>query len=105
MVSTGISWWGNFTASGPVDFDRTDFQGEKKFATRRSPTVSFQNAGLPPRRTSRTRSFSASYLHQHRRPERRKRAGMRVSLQHDVGCHWGWWSTTGRREPGLGRVV
>ncbi|HEX3647778.1 MAG TPA: pentapeptide repeat-containing protein, partial [Pseudonocardiaceae bacterium] len=32
MVCQGIAWWSNFTASGPVEFDRTEFHGETKFA-------------------------------------------------------------------------
>jgi hypothetical protein len=106
MVCHGISWWSNFTASGPVDFDRTQFRGETKFAyaifadrvsfqqCRFSTTVDFQHA-----------DFLGELTFGHTEGLIGRTTGMLVSLMHDVRLPDGWQvDSRDNRQPGRGLV-
>ncbi|HKN99830.1 MAG TPA: pentapeptide repeat-containing protein [Pseudonocardiaceae bacterium] len=106
MVCQGISWWSNFTASGPVEFDRTEFHGETKFAyatfadrvsfagCRFSSTVDFQHTDF----LGELSFVKAEGLVG-------RTTGMHVSLVHDVRLPVGWVvDTRDAREPGRGLV-
>lgn len=106
MVCDGISWWSNFTASGPVEFDRTEFRGETKFAyatfadrvsfvgCRFATTVDFQHTDfLGELNFANTEGLIG------------RTTGMHVSLLHDVRLPIGWVvDPRDNREPGRGLV-
>jgi hypothetical protein len=106
MVCHGISWWSNFTASGPVDFDRTDFQGETKFAYATfADRVSFQNCRFATAADFQNTEFLGELIFTNTDGLNGRTAGMRVSLQHDVRLPLGWVvDHRDSREPGLGLV-
>jgi pentapeptide repeat protein len=106
MVCQGIAWWSNFTASGAVEFDRTDFRGETKFAyatfadrvsfraCRFSSTVDFQHT-----------DFLGELSFTGAEGLTGRTTGMHVSLLHDVRLPAGWVvDTHDPREPGRGLV-
>jgi membrane protein implicated in regulation of membrane protease activity len=106
MVCGGISWWSNFTSSAPVEFDRTEFRGETKFAyaafadrvsfvgCRFATTVDFQHTDfLGELNFANTENLTG------------RTTGMHVSLLHDVRLPVGWVvDSRDNREPGRGLV-
>jgi Pentapeptide repeats (9 copies) len=106
MVCHGIAWWSNFTASGPVEFDRTDFRGETKFAYATfADRVSFQNCRFATSADFQNTEFLGELTFTNTDGLIGRTAGMRVSLQHDVRLPLGWVvDHRDTREPGLGLV-
>ncbi|HEX4721723.1 MAG TPA: pentapeptide repeat-containing protein [Pseudonocardiaceae bacterium] len=106
MVCHGIAWWSNFTASGPVDFDRTDFRGETKFAYATfADRVSFQGCHFATSADFQNTEFLGELSFTNTDGLIGRTAGMRVSLQHDVRLPLGWVvDPRDSREPGLGLV-
>jgi hypothetical protein len=106
MVCHGISWWSNFTASGPVEFDRTDFRGETKFAYATfADRVSFQGCHFATSADFQNTEFLGELSFTNTDGLIGRTAGMRVSLQHDVRLPLGWVvDHRDTREPGLGLV-
>jgi hypothetical protein len=106
MVCHGISWWSNFTASGPVEFDRTDFRGETKFAYATfADRVSFQGCHFASSADFQHTEFLGELSFTNTDGLIGRTAGMRVSLQHEVRLPQGWVvDQRDTREPGLGLV-
>lgn len=106
MVCHGIAWWSNFTASGPVEFDRTDFRGETKFAYATfADRVSFQGCHFATSADFQNTEFLGELSFTNTDGLIGRTAGMRVSLQHDVRLPLGWVvDPRDSREPGLGLV-
>jgi hypothetical protein len=106
MVCHGISWWSNFTANGPVEFDRTDFRGETKFAYATfTDRVSFQGCHFATAADFQNTEFLGELSFTNTNGLIGRTAGMRVSLQHDVRLPPGWVvDPRDTREPGLGLV-
>jgi len=106
MVCHGISWWSNFTANGPVEFDRTDFRGETKFAYATfADRVSFQGCHFATTADFQNTEFLGELSFTNTDGLIGRTAGMRVSLQHDVRLPLGWVvDPRDTREPGLGLV-
>jgi hypothetical protein len=106
MVCHGIAWWSNFTASGPVEFDRTDFRGETKFAYATfTDRVSFQNCRFATTADFQNTEFLGELTFTNTDGLIGRTAGMRVSLQHDVRLPLGWVvDHRDTREPGLALV-
>jgi hypothetical protein len=106
MVCHGIAWWSNFTASGPVEFDRTDFRGETKFAYATfADRVSFQNCRFATTADFQNTEFLGELTFTNTDGLIGRTAGMRVSLQHEVRLPLGWVvDHRDTREPNLGLV-
>jgi hypothetical protein len=106
MVCHGIAWWSNFTASGPVEFDRTDFRGETKFTYATfADRVSFQNCRFATTADFQNTEFLGELTFTNTDGLIGRTAGMRVSLQHEVRLPLGWVvDHRDAREPGLGLV-
>lgn len=106
MVCNGIAWWSNFTASGPVVFDRTDFRGETKFAYATfADRVSFQGCRFAMPADFQNTEFLGELSFTNTDALIGRTAGMRVSLQHEVRLPLGWVvDPRDSRDPGLGLV-
>jgi hypothetical protein len=106
MVCHGISWWSNFTASGPVEFDRTEFRGETKFAYATfADRVSFQGCRFATSADFQNTEFLGELSFVNTDGIIGRTTGMRVSLQHDVRLPQGWVvDSRDTRETGLGLV-
>jgi Pentapeptide repeats (9 copies) len=106
MVCHGISWWSNFTASGPVEFDRTEFRGETKFAYATfADRVSFQGCRFATSADFQNTEFLGELSFVNTEGIIGRTTGMRVSLQHDVRLPQGWVvDSRDTRETGLGLV-
>jgi hypothetical protein len=106
MVCNGISWWSNFTATGPVVFDRTEFRGETKFAYATfADRVSFQGCRFATSADFQNTEFLGELSFVNTEGIIGRTTGMRVSLQHDVRLPLGWIvDSRDARESGLGLV-
>ncbi|HKN99759.1 MAG TPA: pentapeptide repeat-containing protein [Pseudonocardiaceae bacterium] len=106
MVCQGISWWSNFTASGPVDFDRTQFRGETKFAYAIfADRVSFQHCRFATTVDFQHADFLGELNFAHTEGLIGRTTGMLVSLLHDVRLPDGWQvDSRDNRQPGRGLV-
>lgn len=106
MVCGGISWWSNFTASGPVEFDRTDFRGETKFAYATfADRVSFIGCRFATSVDFQHTDFLGELTFANNDGLIGRTTGMHVSLLHDVRLPNGWTvDTRDTRESGRGLV-
>jgi Pentapeptide repeats (9 copies) len=106
MVCYGISWWTNFTASGPVEFDRTEFRGETKFAYATfADRVSFQGCRFGTTVDFQHAEFLGELSFANTAGLIGRTTGMHVSLLHDVRLPAGWKvDSRDNREPGRGLV-
>jgi hypothetical protein len=106
MVCNGISWWSNFTATGPVVFDRTEFRGETKFAYATfADRVSFQGCRFATSADFQNTEFFGELSFVNTAGIIGRTNGMRVSLLHEVRLPLGWIvDTRDARESGLGLV-
>ncbi|HEY3754341.1 MAG TPA: pentapeptide repeat-containing protein [Pseudonocardiaceae bacterium] len=106
MVCHGISWWTNFTASGPVEFDRTEFRGETKFAYATfADRVSFQGCRFGTTVDFQHAEFLGELSFANTVGLIGRTTGMHVSLLHDVRLPTGWKvDSRDNREPGRGLV-
>jgi hypothetical protein len=106
MVCHGIAWWSNFTASGPVEFDRTDFRGETKFAYATfADRVSFQGCRFATAVDFQHTDFLGELSFANTEGLIGRTTGMHVSLLHDVRLPGGWQiDPLNNREPGRGLV-
>jgi hypothetical protein len=106
MVCHGISWWSNFTAGGPVEFDRTEFRGETKFAYATfADRVSFQGCRFTTSADFQNTEFLGELNFTNTDGLIGRSTGMRVSLQHDVRLPTGWQvDPRDTRENGMGLV-
>jgi Pentapeptide repeats (9 copies) len=106
MVCQGISWWSNFTASGPVEFDRTEFRGETKFAYATfSDRVSFQGCRFATAVDFQHAEFLGELAFSGTEGVTGRTTGMLASLNHDVRLPAGWViDSRDNRDSGLGLV-
>jgi hypothetical protein len=106
MVCQGISWWTNFTASGPVEFDRTDFRGETKFAYATfADRVSFQGCRFATTVDFQHTDFLGELTFANTDGLVGRTSGMHVSLLHDVRLPTGWLiDSRDNRQSGRGLV-
>lgn len=106
MVCGGISWWSNFTASGPVEFDRTEFRGETKFAYATfADRVSFAGCRFATTVDFQHTDFLGELNFANTEGLIGRTTGMHVSLLHDVRLPIGWVvDSRDNREPGRGLV-
>jgi hypothetical protein len=106
MVCQGISWWSNFTASGPVEFDRTEFRAETKFAYATfADRVSFQGCRFATSVDFQHTEFLDELSFANAEGLTGRTTGMHVSLRHEVRLPQGWViDSRDNREPGMGLV-
>lgn len=106
MVCHGIAWWSNFTASGPVEFDRTEFRGETKFAYATfADRVSFQGCRFATTVDFQHTEFLGELSFVNTEGLIGRTHGMHVSLRHDVRLPMGWIiDPRENRESGTGLV-
>lgn len=106
MICHGISWWSNFTASGPVEFDRTEFRGETKFAYATfADRVSFQGCRFATPVDFQHAEFLGELAFNGSDALTGRTTGMLASLRHDVRLPQGWViDPRDNRESGLGLV-
>jgi hypothetical protein len=106
MVCQGIAWWTNFTASGPVEFDRTEFRGETKFAYATfADRVSFQGCRFSTAVDFQHTKFLDELSFANADGLIGRTTGMHVSLAHEVRLPQGWViDNRDNREPGMGLV-
>ncbi len=91
MVCHGIAWWSNFTANGPVEFDRTEFRGETKFAYATfADRVSFQGCRFATTVDFQHTEFLGELTFVNTDGLIGRTHGMHVSLRHDVWLPTGW---------------
>ncbi|HVV22773.1 MAG TPA: pentapeptide repeat-containing protein [Pseudonocardiaceae bacterium] len=106
MVCHGIAWWSNFTANGPVEFDRTEFRGETKFAYATfADRVSFQACRFATTVDFQHTEFLGELSFVNTDGLIGRTHGMHVSLRHDVRLPNGWIvDPRENRETGMGLV-
>jgi hypothetical protein len=106
MVCHGIAWWSNFTASGPVEFDRTEFLGETKFAYATfADRVSFRGCRFATAVDFQHTDFLDELDFANAEGLIGRTTGMHVSLRHEVRLPMGWViDNRDNREPGMGLV-
>jgi hypothetical protein len=106
MVCQGIAWWSNFTASGPVEFDRTEFRAETKFAYATfADRVSFQGCRFASSVDFQHTEFLDELSFANAEGLIGRTTGMHVSLRHEVRLPQGWViDSRDNREPGMGLV-
>ncbi|HEX5118750.1 MAG TPA: pentapeptide repeat-containing protein [Pseudonocardiaceae bacterium] len=106
MVCQGISWWSNFTASGPVEFDRAEFRGETKFAYATfADRVSFAGCRFGTTVDFQHTDFLGELSFVNTEGLIGRTTGMHVSLLHDVRLPVGWVvDTRDTREPHRGLI-
>lgn len=104
MVCHGIAWWSNFTANGPVEFDRTEFRGETKFAYATfADRVSFQGCRFATTVDFQHTEFLGELTFVNTDGLIGRTHGMHVSLRHDVRLPMGWLVDP-NRDSGVGLV-
>ena len=106
MVCHGIAWWSNFTANGPVEFDRTEFRGETKFAYATfADRVSFQGCRFATTVDFQHTEFLGELTFMNTDGLIGRTHGMHVSLRHEVRLPIGWMvDSSNNRDSGLGLV-
>jgi hypothetical protein len=106
MVCHGIAWWTNFTASGPVEFDRTDWRGDTKFAYAEfADRVSFQGCRFATTVDFQHTDFLGDLTFANSGNVIGRTTGMYVSLLHDVHLPGGWHiDSRDARQAGRGLV-